>query len=760
MLMRPLLASAITYIAITLLVGHRVIAELGSAIANDAGDPLLTTAILAWNASHLPWTNEWYQFPIFYPTVDALTLSEHLLGVSVINAPLLWLTGNPVLAYNVTMLLTYPLCGLAMFLLVWRLTRSAAAAFLSGLAYALTPYRAGQLAHIQVLTSFWMPLALLGLHAFADTRRWRWLALFAVAWVLQGAANGYYLVYFTLLVGLWESWFLLAPRRWRDVILACVAMTAAALPLVPILVRYLSAQGALGLSRNIGEISAYSADIAAPLCASPALTVWGWLRLACVEEGELFPGAALVVLCIISVWGRFRGDSQASDADADLPSGRLQVLARRAALAIALLYALVTAWTLVAGPWRLDLGWLRASASSADKPATVALVCLLAAGLLSQGFRAMVRRGSTPTFYLFAAGICWVLSWGPFPRVFGQTVLYQAPYAWLRPIAGFDALRVPARLWMMVVLCLVVCMGLAAARLLAGRTKRATVAIVAIAACGLAADGWATIQTAEIPPTVPTEEIAGRTVLVLPVTNVARDIAVVYHAVVQGYRSINGFSGYEPQYYEALRTLSNDRDGRLFEPFVNRGDLDVLVPGGDSNLRAFVEGQPGYRRVSDGTIAHYRVPQRFIPASPFKSAGRFPIHAIEATCSNERAAAVADFDLGTRWECGAQTSDQSITADLGSAEQVGAIVHALGTFGADFPRYLNVETSLDGQTWTGVWQGSPAAQVLQAAMAAPRAARALITFPPRSARYVRLRQTGRNAMYYWSIAELEILAGP
>jgi hypothetical protein len=757
--MRPLVVSAFVYVAITVLMGYRVIAELGSAIASDAGDPLLTTAILAWNASHVPWTDAWYQLPIFYPTHDALTLSEHLLGVSVFHAPLQWLTGNPVVAYNLIVLLTYPLCGVAMWLLVWRLTRNSAAAFLAGFAYAFAPYRAGQLAHIQVLASFWMPLALLGLHGFAETRRWRWLVLFGVAWLLQGAANGYYLVYFTLLVGLWGSWFLVARRRWRDVLRMAVAMAIAVVPLVPILGRYLTAQHGLGLSRNIGEISAYSADIAAPLCASPALTVWGWLRLACVEEGELFAGATLIGMCLIAIAsGAFRAD-RGSTRDASRPDPRWRTLALRIGLAIAALYALVTAWTLLVGPWRLELGWLHASASSADKPATVALVSLLAAALLSKRFRATVQRGSTPTFYALAAGTCWVLSWGPFPRVFGHTMLYQAPYAWLRPIPGFDALRVPARLWMMVVLCLVVFMGLAAARLLAGRTKRATAVILVLAACGLAADGWTTIRTAEIPASVPTGEITGRTVLVLPITNLATDIAVVYHAVRQRYRSINGFSGYEPPYYQALRTLSTDRDDRLFEPFVRRGDVDVLVPGTDNALRAFVEGQPGHRLVSDGTIVHYFVPRRRATPPPFRTAGRFPIHAIDATCSNERAALASDFDLDTRWECGAQTSDQSITADLGAPEHVGGVVHALGTFGADFPRYLNIETSVDGQTWRGAWQGSPAAEVLQAAMAAPREAPAFIAFPSRTARYVRLRQTGRSDMYYWSIAELEILSG-
>ena len=228
------------------------------------------------------------------------------------------------------------------------------------------------------------------------------------------------------------------------------------------------------------------------------------------------------------------------------------------------------------GPWRMEVPW-RASASSADKPASVTLFFLLLAVLLSRRFHALIRRGSTATFYLLCAAVCWVLAWGPFPRLFGEAVLYQAPYAWLLRLPGFDALRAPARLWMMVVLCLVVFMGLMVARLLAAKTHRAVRIIGIVAACGLVADGLTRIPTAEVPPTVATSELQGRTVLVLPIGDVQKDIGAVYHAVTQNYRAINGYSGYEPPYYEALRTLSDAGDGRLFAPFVSRGDVDVLV---------------------------------------------------------------------------------------------------------------------------------------------------------------------------------------
>ena len=307
----------------------------------------------------------------------------------------------------------------------------------------------------------------------------------------------------------------------------------------------------------------------------------------------------------------------------------------RVALAIALVYAAITIFTLVMGPWRMEVPW-RASASSADKPASVTLFFLLLAVLLSRRFHALIRRGSTATFYLLCAVVCWVLAWGPFPRLFGEAVLYQAPYAWLLLVPGFDALRAPARLWMMVVLCLVVFMGLMVARLLAAKTHRAVRIIGIVAACGLVADGLTRIPTAEVPPTVATSELQGRTVLVLPIGDVHKDIGAVYHAVMQNYRAINGYSGYEPPYYEALRTLLDAGDGRLFGPFVSRGDVDVLVSWREMGLRALIEQQPGSQLVSEGQIFHYRVPSRDVPPVRTQPAGvRVPVRDVQSACSRE-----------------------------------------------------------------------------------------------------------------------------
>lgn len=193
-----------------------VAARIGTRVAFDPGDPFLNTWILWWNAQAVPFTEAWWNAPIFYPMPGALALSEHLAGIGLFTTPLFRLGAGPVLAYNVAFLLSFALSGFFTCLLVHRLTGSMAAGVCAGVAFGLAPFRAAQLSHLQVLTAQWLPLQLLALHAYLEHRRRRWLGVFAIAWVLQGLSNGYYLLFAPVLIGAWIGWFVVAPRGGRS----------------------------------------------------------------------------------------------------------------------------------------------------------------------------------------------------------------------------------------------------------------------------------------------------------------------------------------------------------------------------------------------------------------------------------------------------------------------------------------------------------------------------------------------------------------
>src|SRR5262249_31072564 len=82
-----------------------------------------------------------YHGTAFYPFGNTLTFAESLLTPALLGGPLFFLTGNPVLAYNLTLLFLWALSGWAMFAVVYWVTGHRAAAFVAALAFTLCPMR-------------------------------------------------------------------------------------------------------------------------------------------------------------------------------------------------------------------------------------------------------------------------------------------------------------------------------------------------------------------------------------------------------------------------------------------------------------------------------------------------------------------------------------------------------------------------------------------------------------------------------------------
>jgi hypothetical protein len=99
-----------------------------------------------------------------------------------------------------------------------------------------------------------------------------------------------------------------------------------------------------------------------------------------------------------------------------------------------------------------------------------------------------------------------------------------------------------------------------------------------------------------------------------------------------------------------------------------------------------------------------------------------------------------------------------VVADLGSAREVGGVDLTMAAFAFGFPRALDVDTSLDGVSWTRAWSGPTDRLVVQGALADPGNVPLRIGIDRQSARYVRLRQTGAWEFAPWWIAELAVHA--
>src|SRR5262245_5563006 len=349
----PWVIASLGYTALALLLTWPLAARLSSAFPHDAFDPALNAWILWWNAHALPLTARWWNAPSFWPLPGALVLSEHLLGLTIVSTPLLWLGVSPVATYNSVLLLSYPLTALATHGLVFAIVRRHGPAVVGALIMGFSPYRVAQLPHVQMLWAFALPCALLAAHRYVEDGSWRWLAAFGCSWLVIALSNSYYLLFFPVLFALWLIWFAAAtPRRAAALV---VAAAVASLPLVPILWVYSAMHQGQRLVRRFDEIESFGADLAAIFTTAPEMVLWRPLSAAGRGEGQLFPGFVALTLVVagalvaLSAWRRT--DSTWRRALA-LRSGEARVtrMLRRTLAGLAIVATAVAVSPLVIGP--------------------------------------------------------------------------------------------------------------------------------------------------------------------------------------------------------------------------------------------------------------------------------------------------------------------------------------------------------------------------------------------------------------------------
>ncbi len=184
-----------------------------------------------------------------YPMPNAYTLGEHMFGLGLLATIPYVLVGDPILTFNLTLVLTVWIPALTMYFFALRLTRSPAAAFVAGLAFALVPNRIVDPSHPYVHGDLWAPAALLFLHRCFVSSRWRdglLLGLFLSLEVLES----FYSLLATLILGTVYGLYLLfrhraALPRALPLLLVAAAMTVATAWVV--LFPYLDTQAVWGL---------------------------------------------------------------------------------------------------------------------------------------------------------------------------------------------------------------------------------------------------------------------------------------------------------------------------------------------------------------------------------------------------------------------------------------------------------------------------------------------------------------------------------
>jgi hypothetical protein len=357
------------YFAATAVYLSPILGVLTSRVALFSGDSVLNAYLLAWNQHGLlTQPQRLFSGNFLYPSDHTLALSDTLLVPALLTLPLAPFQ-NPVLVYNVLFFASFFLSALLWFavLRVWGLAPIAAVA--GGWAFGFLPWRLGQVGHVQLLYTWWIPVAVGCAMAWVRSGGW---------WPALGLGLSVGAQFYT---GVYNTWFLLlylvvfvgvglvggrpvAADLWRRVGQAAAAAAVVAVIVAPALPAYLDMKRTLGRPNSLETIALRGAAIGDYLRPSSLSYLWGRIGLARPNgysdvpwEHELFLGFGAMVLAVSAVGALWRA-RRATDGQGPRLEREVAMLAAAGVASLVISLGPVLHWGERATSIRLPYGFL------------------------------------------------------------------------------------------------------------------------------------------------------------------------------------------------------------------------------------------------------------------------------------------------------------------------------------------------------------------------------------------------------------------
>jgi hypothetical protein len=565
--------------AILFLLAYPMTIQLGRAVFPQGADTDLFLWIFGWDAHatlHRPLSI--FEANIYHPHRFTLAYSENMIGSALLVAPIVWATGNVVLALNLVQLLSVPLCAAGAHLLGRRVGLGVRGALIAAMVFAFAAPRFFRIAQPHLTTVQWVPFCLAFVHQYFVTGRPRDLRWALAFFTLQTLTSGHGGVFAALAIALFLVWRFalgepLAPvKRLRDVGIVGALLLAANLVLM---LPYRVVQEEIGLRRSLGEAVTFSPNFESFLASPGFVDTWmvgkvaAWFgdpRMTDRARAVLFPGFIPLGLAAIGLWGVFRGSRKAGVRPPNLAARRLSWLLE-AGFLVALALGIAA---LANGPLRIRYGstvivsvrnltrvWLIAGAFAAMRAGLQRWVPLDLAGRV-QRLAARIPesarrlRHDALAFYVLLAIVSIWLALGP---PFG---LYTLVHDW----PGFSFIRVPTRLTILTVLAVALLAGAGFERMT--RALSASWQSVAAALCItlFVAEGAAfPLITQNYATNIPAVDrwlaTQAKPFVVAEVPDDERwQSAYMIHSMAHWQKTIHGYSGIRPplnqELYDAL----------------------------------------------------------------------------------------------------------------------------------------------------------------------------------------------------------------
>jgi hypothetical protein len=574
-----------------------LICHLSARILGDPGDPLLNTWILGWNIDHFidGELTGLFHGNIFYPHTNTLAYSEHLLGPSLVGTPLMAFTGNPILTYNVLFLSGLAFSAFAMYLLAFHLVGDRIPAFVAGLVFGFFPFHFAHIGHIQLQMAFGLPLSLLFLHRYFESRKGHFLALFGSLVILQFLSCGYYGMFLLVCVVVVTAGEICFRRiRLSQVAVDALVLAFAGCLLLPLFLPYLTVKKEMGFVRTLSENISFSATLTSYLAAPSKNVVWGLITQRFVRpEAELFFGAVPLSLAFIGLLGG-TGLFSLFGTWRPLSVFRKTMLWGVGAASLIYLMASVTLFLTAVGT-HFSLFGHDVRLATLHKP----LALFILGGvvwLLLHAARDVESDRKFPAWPSYAAllALGFFLSLGPEMKIPMTSMYIPGPYRLLHAyVPGFDGLRVPARAVIISALSLSIFAAIGARHVLSRMTiTRRNILSLALLACITLEFLHVPVQTTaiEVGEKVPEvykwlqDQERNAVVLELPMpennASLWKEARYMYFSLYHKKKLINGYSGYfPPDYMKLMSAMSEFPSSRSITLLGNSGADYVIVHG-------------------------------------------------------------------------------------------------------------------------------------------------------------------------------------
>ena len=313
--------AALFFVALSI-AATRPLVALGRTHVLGHLDVLVDLWTVHWLTTHFFEPGQIFQGNIFQPAHHAVLHSDLSLGTVVLLLPFRPFVRDPVPLVNLAVLLALAFAGWAFHALGYVLTGDRWAGLLCGVLAAFSSHQMRHLYHLNLLSTGWLALFLLGLHRTAQRPTVASVGLTGVSFALSAQSSGYYGVAALVLAAVFAAVHLRRVARPKALAGLAAAAALGTLLTIPYLLAYLDTSREQGLRRNINMSASMAFHPGEDLTSDAYAYRWlsaregerlfpgllalglGAVAVARRRPGALFYGAAFLVLVLLSLGPR------------------------------------------------------------------------------------------------------------------------------------------------------------------------------------------------------------------------------------------------------------------------------------------------------------------------------------------------------------------------------------------------------------------------------------------------------------------------